>query len=110
VDESTVTNWERNRTEPELRFLPGIIRFLGYIPWTSDGPIGKRLRTCRRERGLAQSALARLLGVDPDTLSRWERGLRSPSEGFAQRVEAFLGQRANPSRDWLDQRAGLGET
>ena len=26
VTESSVTNWELSRTEPELRFLPGIVR------------------------------------------------------------------------------------
>jgi transcriptional regulator with XRE-family HTH domain len=42
VDETTVTNWELNRTTPALRFLPAIIRFLGSIrdapaqPWPND--------------------------------------------------------------------------
>ena len=32
VDASSVYNWENGRTEPELRHLPAIIRFLGYDP------------------------------------------------------------------------------
>ncbi len=30
VDASSVYNWENGRTEPQLRHLPAIIRFLGY--------------------------------------------------------------------------------
>lgn len=91
ADESTVTNWELNRTKPALRFLPAIVRFLGYTPWTADGSIGERLLAYRRERGLSQSALARLLGVDSGTLSRWERGFRLPTGKYVRLAEAFLG-------------------
>jgi transcriptional regulator with XRE-family HTH domain len=95
VNEATVTNWELNRTKPALRFLPGIIRFLGYVPWAADGSIGDRLLAFRWERGLSQSALARLLGVDPCTLSRWERGQQVPAGRHARLAEAFL-QRSAP--------------
>jgi transcriptional regulator with XRE-family HTH domain len=47
VTESSVTNWELSRTEPELRFLPGIVRFLGYTPWSVDRSIGERLEPWR---------------------------------------------------------------
>lgn len=40
---------------------------------------------------LSQAAFARLLGVDPGTLSRWERGHRIPAGKYAQAAEAFLG-------------------
>jgi transcriptional regulator with XRE-family HTH domain len=90
ADTSTVTNWELNRTEPALWFLPGIIRFLGYSPSTDDGSIGGRLLAYRRERGLSQAAFARLLGVDPGTLGRWERGLRMPTGKYARVAELFL--------------------
>jgi transcriptional regulator with XRE-family HTH domain len=32
VDTATVTNWELGNTEPEERFIPALIRFLGYNP------------------------------------------------------------------------------
>src|SRR5712691_8297531 len=90
VTESSVTNWELSRTGPELQFLPGIVRFLGYTPWSVDGSIGERLLAYRRERGLSQVAFARLLGVDPGTLARWERGLRVPTGWYARLAQAFL--------------------
>ena len=33
ADQWTVINWEKGRTCPEVRFVPGIIRFLGYDPF-----------------------------------------------------------------------------
>jgi len=32
VDPSTIWNWERGWSHPELRYLPAIIAFLGYDP------------------------------------------------------------------------------
>ncbi len=90
TDTSTITNWELGRTQPELRFLPGILRFLGYAPWAADGSIGDRLLAYRRERGITQEVMARRLGIDPGTLSRWERGLRVPTGRYARLAEALL--------------------
>ena len=87
---ASVTNWELNRTKPVLRFLSGIVRFLGYAPWAAGASIGERLLAYRRVRALTQSALARLLGVDPGTLSRWERNVRVPTGRYARLVHAFL--------------------
>jgi predicted transcriptional regulator len=45
VTESTVCNWEHG-TEPELRHMPKIIEFLGYVPFElPDDPLGKLLRS-----------------------------------------------------------------
>jgi DNA-binding XRE family transcriptional regulator len=57
VDETTVTNWELNRTAPALRFLPGIVRFLGYVLRAAENTLGERLLGFRRERGLSQSSV-----------------------------------------------------
>jgi transcriptional regulator with XRE-family HTH domain len=43
----------------------------------------------RRERGLSHAAFARRLGVDPGTLSRWERNLRVPAGTYASLAETF---------------------
>ena len=37
-----------------------------------------RLRDARRERGLRQRELAGILGVQPNTISRWEKGTSVP--------------------------------
>ena len=33
VTTCTITNWELNRTEPEIRYYPPIIDFLSYVPF-----------------------------------------------------------------------------
>src|SRR5207244_12451497 len=55
VDETTVTNWELNRTTPTLRFLPGLVRFIGDAPRAAGASLGERLVTSRRGRGLSQA-------------------------------------------------------
>ena len=32
VSEDCITNWENNRTIPQIQFMPKIIKFLGYNP------------------------------------------------------------------------------
>ena len=36
VHELTITNWERNATQPEVRYISAIVQFLGYNPLTTD--------------------------------------------------------------------------
>jgi transcriptional regulator with XRE-family HTH domain len=60
-----------------------------------------RLRELRERHSLSQHELARALGVDPSTVSRWESGERVPLEAAAARLHAFLSalERATSSRD-----------
>jgi hypothetical protein len=90
ADPCSVTNWELNRTSPALHFLPGITDLIGYLPWAAGSSIGERLLAYRRDRGITQEVMARRLGVDPGTLSRWERGLRVPAGRHDRLVQAFL--------------------
>lgn len=90
VTESTVTNWELNRTEPELRFLPGIFSLLGFDPRPVGATLAEQLVTFRTAQGLSQEGAARILGVDPGTLSRWERGLRTPAGGLTGIANAVI--------------------
>ncbi len=42
VDETTVYNWEKNRSNPSLRFIPKIIKFPGHFPLKCpEDPIGR---------------------------------------------------------------------
>jgi len=90
VDEMTVTNWELNRTRPAVRFIPSLIRLIGYLPYPVGTTLADQLVACRTAQGLSQKATARLLGIDPGTLGRWESGERRPQRPFLTRVEAFL--------------------
>jgi transcriptional regulator with XRE-family HTH domain len=88
----TITNWELGHTEPEIRFLPDIIRFLGYAPITEPTTIADQIRLARQLRGLSQQKMAKILGLDPGTVARYERGIRRPRGKYLHRVEDLLGQ------------------
>jgi transcriptional regulator with XRE-family HTH domain len=89
--ESSVLNWEKNRTQPSLPFLPKIIEFLGYVPYdTTEKTVGERILAYRRYLGLSQEKLARSLGIDPSTLGRWERDKRRPLKRLLERLKEKL--------------------
>jgi len=91
VDVTTVTNWERGRTEPAIRCLPAIDRFLGRLqapPVAASLP--GRLREARRRLGLSQARLAALLGVDEGSVAAWERGEHRPMRRCRKILEKFL--------------------
>lgn len=71
--------WEKGSAEPELRFLPAILRFLGYDPRPAPATFGGRLRAAREAKGLTARELARRLGLDPGTLAAWGDGCRPRS-------------------------------
>lgn len=45
----------------------------------------------RRERGMTQADLAKLVGVEPDYIGKWERGERNPKLGALKKIAAALG-------------------
>jgi DNA-binding transcriptional regulator YiaG len=59
-----------------------ITLFLGYCPWTAFEAPGERFRQVRVGLGLSQRAAARLLGVDPAAVTRWELGERQLPAGL----------------------------
>ncbi len=56
------------------------------IAGTHDNGVGGRLRAARRGAGMTQKQLAEALGVEPITVSRWERGVTSPSLPRLRRI------------------------
>ena len=48
--------------------------------------MGARLRTARRSAGLTQKELGEALGVEAITVSRWERGVTTPSLPRLRRI------------------------
>ena len=83
VTTDTITNWEKNRVGPTLRFIPKIIGFLGYDPLRDSTPtVGQQIKQYRRSHGLSIKKLAQKLDIDPSTLMRWESGKNKPSHQF----------------------------
>lgn len=91
VEESTIWNWENNYSSPSLYFVPKIIKFLGYMPdCTKGGTLGEKIVASRKILGLTQKELARLLGVDPSTLRKWERNKSQPHKRLLIKIKALF--------------------
>ena len=97
VDKSTVNNWEVGATQPMIRCISRIIRFLGYNPFPPAGTIAEQIVCYRRTQGLPREQLAKHLGIDPGTLWRWEAGIREPKGKFLKIVKVWLAG----STDWI---------
>jgi transcriptional regulator with XRE-family HTH domain len=98
----TIINWEKGRTEPTVRNIPTLIEFLGFDPAPGEyaTSIADRLKSKRREMGLGQREVAKILGVDPSTVTQWESGTRIQRlehrtiiEGFLRKGEIFRPER-----------------
>ncbi|HZH03069.1 MAG TPA: helix-turn-helix domain-containing protein [Myxococcaceae bacterium] len=89
VSESTVNNWERGRTEPDLRLWPRLLAWLGYNPEPPGQTLGQRVARRRRELGWTQEELAARLGTDEGSVQAWEAGQTTPNETNWRLLEAF---------------------
>lgn len=57
-------NWEYGRTKPAARFMPAVIRFLGYNPSPLPSTPGERVVYARVARGWSRKRLAVIAGID----------------------------------------------
>jgi DNA-binding transcriptional regulator YiaG len=91
VGVTTVNAWETGRDGVQLRYVPAVVKFLGYVPQPSpDRPLGGRLRALRLARGLRQTALGRMLGIGDSIISKLETGGSTTDERVLRAVEGFL--------------------
>jgi DNA-binding XRE family transcriptional regulator len=91
VKEDTIYNWENNRSSPQLHYVPRIIEFLGYVPYSGElKTLGERIVNYRRFYGITQKEMANRLGVDPSTLARWERNKGKPLQTHVVKVCTLL--------------------
>ena len=93
TDEFTVINWEKGKTEPAIRFWPGIIAYLGYDPHPDPLTLGEHVRAERRRRGCSLAALAGELGFDPGTLRLIEADAYTRIDGRVRASYAALQER-----------------
>jgi DNA-binding XRE family transcriptional regulator len=91
VTESTVWNWEHGRA-PELRHMPAVLTFLGYVPWEEpEDPVGK-LAHFKKVKGLSFERLGVLMERDPEQLEDWLSGIHKPCKRNIRKIERFLSE------------------
>ncbi len=95
VSEETINHWETGKTEPEVKHWPKITEFLRYCPYSEAKTFGDLLFLYRTHRGLSHRELAKIIGCDPGSLSRWETGERKPWSKWKKRLAEYLGINSN---------------
>jgi transcriptional regulator with XRE-family HTH domain len=100
----SLANWEEGRTAPAIRYIPRLIHFVGYDPRPKVDVLADRLKRHRTALGFSLRAAAEQIGVDPGTLTRWERGPRQPEGKYLARVFSFLGEDPRPAAATIAER------
>jgi DNA-binding transcriptional regulator YiaG len=98
IDESTVAGWERGENLPVGSYRKLVEDFVAGNGFPADfaGPASaektfsaRKIIALRKKLGLTKAALARQIGVNVNTLWRWERGDRKP-HGLHRKLIADL--------------------
>ena len=53
--------------------------------------IGKQIKQLRQKRGITQDAMAQHLGLTPQAISKWERGVATPDIVLLPDISAYFG-------------------
>ena len=89
VEETSIYNWESNRSNPSVKYIPEIIKFLGYLPDIfPNKTLGEKLIYYRKVHGLSQKKLAVKLGIDQGTLRRIEKNSPASKKALIQKIIA----------------------
>ena len=80
-------------TKPKIKYTVKRPRLLpdGYP--VRPKTIGEKLKKKRLDMGLYQKDVAKILGVDVNTITNWEKGRCVPSRECLGKVEGFLDSR-----------------
>lgn len=90
IDTWTYLNWEKDKTVPATaRFRP-VVMFLGYDPTPKPTTLVERLDAKRRTLGTTLDQVAKYLGWDAGTLTRYLDGTWRIPARRATALQAFL--------------------
>ena len=98
VSSETICGWELGRTDPDIRYLPAIHRFLRFCPFDPTWSFGERLRAAREAKGLSRREVAILLRLDPGTIWRAESTDGRVGRRSAEDLRRILPRRVEVSR------------
>ncbi len=91
VSEATIWNWEHG-TQPDVKHVPSIIRYLGYLPFDKPENIGisEKLRFYKLINGLTIKQLAKEMGCNHEQLMDWMGGKITPCKKNLGMIEEFV--------------------
>ena len=91
VSASTIWNWEHS-SEPDLKHVPSIIKYLGYVPFDKPGNVGifEKLRYYKLINGLTIKQLAKDIGCHHEQLMDWMGGKVRPCKRNMEVIEKFV--------------------
>jgi transcriptional regulator with XRE-family HTH domain len=90
IGKETYANWEKDKTIPVASQFWPVVAFLGYDPSPDPTTLAERLAAKRRALGITFDQVAKHLGWDPGTLTRYLNGTwRMPADRNSS-LEAFL--------------------
>ena len=93
----TITNWENNRYQPQIRYAPKVIEFLGYNPYgQTHNSVGERIKKYRHDYGLSYKRMGILLTVDASTIRSWENENNAPRKKIINHLNKLLKSNTNP--------------
>lgn len=91
INQCTYIKWEANRVDPEIRYWPRIIEFLGYDPLRpTTQSLGDQLAATRRALGLSRKRVATILRIDEATVANIENGTSRLTGEALGRVRQFV--------------------
>jgi len=86
----SINQLENNKHDVQLSLRPRVIKFIGFAPYNPCTSIVERLKQIRENLGLSHIALSKRMGIDPATISSWERGEHQPTPPYIYLIMKFL--------------------
>ncbi|RZK39662.1 MAG: helix-turn-helix domain-containing protein [Pedobacter sp.] len=91
VSPDCITNWENNKSTPQILYYPRIRLFLGFDTTDFDETtFSGRLQSYRSRNGMSCKEMAKLLGVDKSTILAWEKGTNKPAGKIVEKIEELF--------------------
>ncbi len=91
VTTDCITNWENNRSEPQVQYYPKIIEFLRNNPFPSNrDSFSFSIKEFRQKNGLSHKKMGALFQVNASTISSWEKGKNQPKSSNLSMLKKIL--------------------
>lgn len=91
VSEDCITNWENERSFPQIQFYPKIVHFLRYLPFEiGSETLGGKIKTYRNLNGLSHKQMGKILSVNASTIGAWESGKSKPRPEIRKKLKALF--------------------